>query len=582
MGTLDPVAVPFSLSHFPGATPQESAGRLINCYSEPLGDPQQSGYGAPKDAIVWRRSPGLTQLAMTALSGYRGGLIVNNLSYEVFAGQVVTTDSVGNLTTLGAFPGTKKVSLSRDQNATAPNIFAVDIDNGAYLLSEPGAPLAYNTGGALPQPNSVTFQDGYTFFTIADGRCFATALNSTTLNALTFTTAQAKSDVTLLRGIAYQGYLLLFTTGSCEAWQDQANPAPAFPYGRVAVIPIGLIQANAIAGFETGFDDLLWVAQDFGVWRMPQNSISPTKVSPPDLDRLIEAQVKVGNTIDASAYNFAGKKVWVIQSPAWTWEFHLTTLKWFERRSLQTSGQQGRWRGTGGHPAFGKWLMGDQQSGAILFIDDTNFNDVTTQSNGITSQAPMMMRLESGAVDKFPSRMRVARADFHFVMGQGQIAGNLLMNVTGAAAGSGGVVRLQVNSTIGVKTGDQVVGANIGGTTEANGAFTCTVVDQTHIELQGTTFVHAWTSGGTLTDVTVPQNVTNPQAAISWSNDGGQNWSNPVLRSLGQQAIVKTMRASVKNTGLTGVQGRRWRLDISDPVYTAFLKGTMSPNPAEP
>jgi hypothetical protein len=580
MGTLPPSTIPFPLSSFPGATAQESAGRLVNCYSEPLGDPSQSGYGAPKDAIVWRRAPGLTQFAASGQTGYRGGLIVNNLSYEAFSGQAITVTSGGVVTLLGAFPGTKKISIARNQAAT-PNVVAVDIDNGAYNLATGGAPTVYNGAGNLPQPNSVTFQDGYFFFTIADGRCFASAINALTQNALTFVTAQAKSDVTLLRGIAYQNYLFLFTTGSCEVWQDQAFAAPAFPYGRVAILTTGLIQANAIAGFETGFDDLLWVAQDFGVWRLPQNTLVPVKVSPPDLDKLIEAQVNLGNTLEASVYIFAGKKRWVIQSPAWSWEFDLGTQKWFERTSLQSTGLQGRWRGTGGHPAFGKYLMGDQQSGAILFLDDTNYNDVTTQTGTVSTAAPMMTRLESGAVDGFPSRMRVARADFHFVAGTGRVAGNLLMNVTGAAAGTGGVVRLAVNSTVGVNTGDTGVVANVGGTTEANGNHPLTVIDQTHVELQGTVFVNAYTSGGTVTDVTVPASVVNPQVAISFSDDGGNSWSNPILRNIGQQSIVKTGRIKISNTGLTGVQGRRWRMDISDPVYTAFLKATQSSNPAE-
>jgi hypothetical protein len=52
-------------------------------------------------------------------------------------------------------------------------VVAVDVDNGAYQLSTGGAPANYNGGGNLPQPNSVWFQDGYFFFTIADGRVFA-------------------------------------------------------------------------------------------------------------------------------------------------------------------------------------------------------------------------------------------------------------------------------------------------------------------------------------------------------------------------------------------------------------------------
>jgi hypothetical protein len=68
--------------------------------------------------------------------------------------------------------------------------------------------------------------------------------------------------------------------------------------------------------------------------------------------------------------------------------------------------------------------------------------------------------------------------------------------VTGAADNGSGLIRLEVASTSGWTTGDIKVVANVGGTTEANGTWTITVIDGTHIDLQGSTFVNAYTSGG--------------------------------------------------------------------------------------
>ena len=248
-----PSPIPFPLSSFPGANPQEGAGRLINCYAEPLGEPAKPSAPAQQ---VWRGSAGLSQHAITAQAGYRGGLLVKNLSYEVFLNTALTVDAAGVVSVLGAFPGAKKVSIARNQVAN-PDVVAVDVDNGAFQLSTGGAPAAYNGGGVLPQPNSICFQDGYFFFTIADGRVFATALNSLAMNALTFITCQAKADVTLLRAIPFSGVLLFFTTGSCEVWQDAANVTPAFPYARLTVLEFGLVQSAAIAGWDVGFSELL-------------------------------------------------------------------------------------------------------------------------------------------------------------------------------------------------------------------------------------------------------------------------------------------------------------------------------------
>jgi hypothetical protein len=563
-----PVPIPFPLSSFPGANPQEGAGRLIGCYAEPLGEPSKPSAPAPQ---VWRGSAGLTRHANTAQSGYRGGLLVNNLSYEVFLNTALTVDAAGNVNVLGAFPGTKKVSIARDQASPNADVVAVDVDNGAYQLSGGGAPVAYNGGGILPQPDSVCFQDTYFFFTIADGRVFASGQNALTQNALTFITCQAKADVTLLRGIAFSGLLFLFTTGSCEVWQDAANPAPAFPYARYTVLEFGLVQSAAIAGWETGFSELLWVAQDFGVYWMTPGSLAPVKVSPSDLDRLIQAQVRAGNLLEAGCYSVGGKKFWHLSSPAWSWEFNLSTKKWNERQSLK-NGVYVRWRAASGHPAFNKWLVGDQQSGNILFVDDTNYSE---------DGAFMLTRIESGPVRDFPQQLRIARADFDFDFGVGQAVGNYQMIVLGAAAGTGGVVRLTVNGTSQAKTGDNVQVAGILGTVEANGTFPMTVVDTTHIELQGTVFVHAYVSGGLATDITAPVWAVNPQCAISCSKDGGVTFDTPSIRSLAPQGKTKRSRASVKNRGQAGPMGVRWRIDITDPVYRGLLGATMSANPRE-
>jgi hypothetical protein len=746
MSAQGPQPIPFPTSTSPGNSPQEGAGRLINCYAEPLGD------GGPAK-IKWIRSAGLSLFASTAQSGYRGGLLVNNLSFEAWSGNASTIDATGTVISLGVLPGTKKVSIARNQASPVPDVVAVDVDNGAYVLESAtvanatatatvagtsfvagdivnlvilndliddfpitisytvvggdtattiatalktktnantvliankftatssgavitivhtgaignstsmtyaatgavvgnwvastaystigelvsnggnyyklvtagtsatsggpsgtgtgnikdggavwvysaeasggetitfspasgnlaggsgtygaftGAPTAYTGQSNLPQPNSVCFQDGYFFFSTAANFIYASPLNGLTMNALTFVMAEAKSDVTLLRVIAFSGFLLAFTTGSLEVWQDAANPAPAFPYSRIAVLEFSLAQAIAIAGWETGFSELLWVGQDNGVYWMTVGQLAAQKVSPPDLDRLIETEIKAGNTLEASCYVAQGKKFWVLSSPNWTWEFNLKTLRWNERWSLASTGIFGRWRATGSHPAFGKWLTGDTLSGNILYLDDTNASEVG---------AVQLWRMESGPVQNFPEQIRVARGDFNFVIGVGRTVGSRKMTVTGAALGTNGVVRLVVDSTSQVATGDVGTVSGVTGTTEANGNWTLTIVDTTHVELQSSVFANAYVSGGSVVDLTVPNNVVNPTVAISNSKDGGQTYGNPLIRKLGQQQNTKNSRVSVTNMGLSSSQGDRWRLDITDPVYASFMGGTQS------
>jgi hypothetical protein len=75
---------------------------------------------------------------------------------------------------------------------------------------------------------------------------------------------------------------------------------------------------------------------------------------------------------------------------------------------------------------------------------------------------------------------------------------------------------------------------------------------------------------------------TDPNVEISWSDDGGQTWSNPIIRKLGRQSETRQLISLVSCTGRTSWQGRRWRLDVSSSVYSSFMFGTMSDDPRAP
>lgn len=73
---------------------------------------------------------------------------------------------------------------------------------------------------------------------------------------------------------------------------------------------------------------------------------------------------------------------------------------------------------------------------------------------------------------------------------------NAQIAVTGAANNGSGLVRITAPGH-GYTTGAVVAVQSIGGTTEANGIWTVTVIDSSHFDLQSSTFTHAYTSGGT-------------------------------------------------------------------------------------
>lgn len=68
--------------------------------------------------------------------------------------------------------------------------------------------------------------------------------------------------------------------------------------------------------------------------------------------------------------------------------------------------------------------------------------------------------------------------------------------ISNAANNGAGLIRLTVKTTSGMITGQQVTVADIVGTTEANGNWTITVISLTEVDLVGSAFVNAYTSGG--------------------------------------------------------------------------------------
>ncbi len=465
-------AIDFPPSTSPGRNPQEGSGRLINVYSEPT----------PEGGLLWRRVPGLDIFSEAAdplvVSGFRGQLLVNTTLYVAYNNRLVHVNSAGVMTDIAALTGSGPVTAARNNKTPTPQAVFVVPGTAAYSVTP--TTVTQIVDADLPAPVSVCFIDGFFFFAISDGRCFASGLNDITVNALDVTTAEAKPD-TLVRGVAVNRELFLMGPTSIEIYANQENPT-GFPFGRVAVIPRGLASLRAVTGFEDGFDmGLLWVGDDNHVHRL--EGYAERIISPPDLAASLLEHVADKSTIEMQSFMASGHAFSTVSGPTFTWVYDWMTDQWHERESYELD----RWRGTGNATsAFGKWLIGDTESGALLEITDLAMKEV---------DEPLVCTIESGHNSAFPNPMRCGPAYFNFVTG---------------------------------------VGSSIG-------------ADVTEVD---------------------------PRVLVSWSDDGGVSWSNPVERVLGQQGQAAT-QIEIRRTGRATPKGRRWRLAVSDPVFVSFAGGEM-------
>lgn len=463
------VAINFPITTSPGLRPSEGAGRLINCLSEPMGQ----GGRAP---AVRHRSPGLVNFGTTTRSGCRGFIEVSGTLYAAFGSQLEKFSSSGGASTnVGSLNGTKKGFFARNNAATPDKVF-VDPDGNIYTFTPSSTTSGFDAD--LPAPNSVTSLDGYLVFTIGDGRCFATDLNSTSVNALSFGKAEAKPDG-LVRGVTWGSKLLLCGNLNIEVWVDQG--LSPFPFARSEVIPRGLAGPYAIAGFEDGFSKgVFWVGDDNAVYRL--DGYTPTKISPPDLDGLIES-VADKSDLEMCSYISRGHAFIELSSSDWTWVFNANNEKWHERRKYLGE----RSRISNSYYAFSKWLCGDTETGNVQQIINTAQDEI---------DSPLVCEVWSAPVQKFPARVRVATAWFDFSVGVGNAEG-------------------------------------------------------------------------------IDPIATDPKVEISWSDDGGETWSTPRIRKLGRQAVGLT-RIRVNQCGVSGSQGRIWKVAMSDPVHFGLIGGEMS------
>lgn len=403
---MPPIAFP--LSSYPGRRTHESAGRLINCYAEPLGP------GAPGEAKIvsvaglMEFSPETTDdVSPIPLEGYRGAILVGSNIFAAFKDILVKIQSDGTVTTIDDLDGEDRVQFSRNNKSPVPDVVATT-SLASYLCTI--SSVTQIADADLISVISNTFQDGYTFYGAAARIVQASAINDAgNVDALDITTAEAKAG-DLKRVISYDQHLWIMCDTWIEAFRNTANPT-GFPFTRVAVISRGLAGAYAVTGYQDGFGKaLVWVGDDHGVHIL--SGYSAVRISTPDVDRDIEA-VADKSTLEMQCYISVGQAFVTLSSPEMprTWEYNLTTQRWHERKSYLLT----RWRGTGDCIfAFGKWLIGDTESGKLF--------EITTNTRKEDAK-PLIYRVESAPAQDFPRGMFVSRADFNFAPGTGRVAG---------------------------------------------------------------------------------------------------------------------------------------------------------------
>lgn len=377
---------PFPKSSTPGARPGEGEGRLVNCYSVVEGD-----------RSYVRRTAGLAQLVATGKAGIRGLLDVNGVLYVVYTGSVVTVSGTTVTTLTGSIPGSDGVTIARNNKVTGgvstPDIVAVRESGGAYVLTS-STVSAYPDADLPSTANSVTFLEGFFLFSVPDGRVFASELNSTAINALSFATAEARADG--LRRVVVRGNISYAMGGTTiEPWKN-VGTSP-FPLQRSpTVMQVGLLTTMAVAGFEDSWNAPTYFASaDKRIMALSGYETAP--VSTPDVERFLSASTV--STVELSAFVWKGRSFIAVSSDVGSWVLDVEARSWHERGSTGAS----RWRAKFSTYSGEQWVFGDSLTGDLLTMSDT-LTENGTALGGF---------MQSGPLKDFPTRVAAKlSADF--------------------------------------------------------------------------------------------------------------------------------------------------------------------------
>lgn len=387
------VTIPWPTSSTKDQPQRGGSGQLINALLEQL----------PDGRVNRKRAPGVSAFSeSTAGAIHCRGLIQANTAQllAVYNDAVEVVGADGAATTLGLLSGSSIVTLAKNIKFPVPDIVCVQ-PGAAYTLSTSAAPVPYPDVD-IGSPNSVCYGDGYFFFTYGSGDCQASAVNGTAINPLDRIKVNSSASE-LKRGVFYAQTLYLFTNETIEAWTNTSNP-DGFPFSRSAVIPRGLVNYAAVAGFDPSFTStLIFVGSDNIVYLM--RGYDPIRISTSDIERRISNVVDKG-TLRACVYMSEGHAIWQLSSSDFTLCFDVTNTYWFERKSVGMEFS----RIESSAAAFGGWIVGDYATGKLGRITANTFSEYGGALNWTVQSLPS---------DAFPSRTIVRKADFNFIVGIG-------------------------------------------------------------------------------------------------------------------------------------------------------------------
>jgi hypothetical protein len=338
-----------------GAYKVQGHPKLVNAYMELGGEDQKS-----RLALI--PSAGLKTFGSDMNGTCRGMIYLEDdeLTYTVQGFGVYKVEENGTNTKLGIVPGTGPVYFARNDATTTQIVLVIDtqvftIENDVLSLK-----IDYDF-----TPQGVTFIGGYFIFWTAEGRFYASELQSTTVTSLNFVTAESNPD-----GLTFCAALgdTLYAVGkkTTEIWAISGGSG--FPLAKVrgAHLNIGSNSPHSVQEFNNA---LVWIGNDEVVYEV--SGYTATPISTPAITKLIQDDTAKASIV-CFTHQRGENKFLVVRGSTYSQEYNAKTGFWIDR----VTGINDQWRAVYHVKAWNKDLFGDADGNLLLEADYDLFTEV--------------------------------------------------------------------------------------------------------------------------------------------------------------------------------------------------------------
>lgn len=344
------------------------SARLINAYAE-----QQGADGKAPLAVL--PCPGMVSCVTITDTPNRGNIFLDDLdcgyaihSSGVYKFTLVTLEPfVLSATRIGTLPGADQVQMSRNQ--ADPVQISIHCALGEYYI-ESDVVKKVPADTFTTDPVTQEYVGGYTVYGETSGRFDFSAINDcASVDALDFATAEQYADK-LTRIKADGSDMFVFSRTSIEPWRVTTDADLPFQLIGGSVAKKGLVAANAVVSSD---NTLMFPGSDNIAYRF--QGYTPQRISTHAIERYFEADSDREN-ITSLAYTFEGHSFSAWTGDVYTVSFDAATSSWHNRESYANGG---KWRARNAIIAWGKTIVGDNQTGQLFYFD----KDTYTEGEGV-------------------------------------------------------------------------------------------------------------------------------------------------------------------------------------------------------